>query len=252
MLIDHNYIWKKIKNNSIFSSIIFFESIPSTNVYLKKNISLLKDGAVVIALNQTAGKGTKNRKWISKAGSSLTFSLFLKIDPPHLNFLTLFIGVCIAKSINRLKSDILNLKWPNDLYVEKNKVGGILVESIHHNNKKCDVIVGVGINLSSFKKDDYLYHSIGIKDYSINQICILILKEINSELKNLFKNPNLIVKRWNKLNMFKNKEVIVRLKDKKIYGTFIRIDFERNLIIKNKSKIVRVECERIIDIKQYE
>ena len=74
----------------------------------------------------------------------------------------------------------------------------------------------------------------------------------NSELNNLFKNPNLIVKRWNKLNMFKNKEVIVRLKDKKIYGTFIRIDFERNLIIKNKSKIVRVECERIIDIKQYE
>ena len=163
MLIDHNYIWKKIKNNSIFSSIIFFESIPSTNTFLKKNISSIKDGTVVIALNQTAGKGTRNRKWISKAGSSLTFSLLLKVEFLHLSFLTLFIGVCIAKSINRLKPNILNLKWPNDLYVEKNKVGGILVESIHHNNKKCDVIIGVGINLSSFNKGDHSYHSIGIK-----------------------------------------------------------------------------------------
>ena len=101
------------------------------------------------------------------------------------------------------------------MYVEKNKVGGILVESIHHNNKKCDVIIGVGINLSSFNKGDHSYHSIGIKDYSINQICILILKEINAEIKTLFENPNLIVKRWNKLNMFKNKEVIVRLKIKR-------------------------------------
>ena len=166
--------------------------------------------------------------------------------------LTLFIGVCIAKSINRLKPNILNLKWPNDLYVEKNKVGGILVESIHHNNKKCDVIIGVGINLSSFNKGDHSYHSIGIKEYSINQICILILKEINAEIKTLFENPNLIVKRWNKLNMFKNKEVIVRLKDKRIFGTFIRIDFEKNLIIRHKTKIVRIECEHIIDIKQYE
>ena len=252
MMIDHNYIWKKIKNNSLFSSIIFFESIPSTNTFLKKNISSIKDGTVVIALNQTAGKGTRNRKWISKAGSSLTFSLLLKVEFFHLSFLTLFIGVCIAKSINRLKPNILNLKWPNDLYVEKNKVGGILVESIHHNNKKCDVIIGVGINLSSFNKGDHSYHSIGITDYSINQICILILKEINAEIKTLFENPNLIVKRWNKLNMFKNKEVIVRLKDKKIFGTFIKIDFEKNLIIRHKTKMVRIECEHIIDIKQYE
>ena len=153
--------------------------------------------------------------------------MLLKVEFLHLSFLTLFIGVCIAKSINRLKPNILNLKWPNDLYVEKNKVGGILVESIHHNNKKCDVIIGVGINLSSFNKGDHAYHSIGITDYSINQICILILKEINAEIKTLFENPNLIVKRWNKLNIFKNKEVIVRLKDKKIFGTFIRIDFEK-------------------------
>ena len=252
MLIDHNYIWKKIKNNSIFSSIIFFESIPSTNTFLKKNISSIKDGTIVVASNQTAGKGTKNRKWISKSGSSLTFSLHLKLEFLHLSFITLFIGVCIAKSINRLKPNILNLKWPNDLYVKKNKVGGILVESIHQNNKKCYVIIGVGINLSTFKKNDNLYHSIGIKNYSVNQICILILKEINAEIKTLHENPNLIVKRWNKLNMFKNKEVIVRLKDKKICGTFIRIDYEKNLIIRKKSRIVKVECEHIIDIKQYE
>ena len=52
--------------------------------------------------------------------------------------------------------------------------------------------------------------------------------------------------------MFKNKEVIVRYKDKKIFGTFIRIDFEKNLIIRHKTKMVRIECEHIIDIKQYE
>jgi small nuclear ribonucleoprotein (snRNP)-like protein len=52
--------------------------------------------------------------------------------------------------------------------------------------------------------------------------------------------------------MFKNKEVIVKLKDKKIYGTFIRIDLEKNLFIRNKSKIERVECKHIINIKQYE
>ena len=138
------------------------------------------------------------------------------------------------------------------MYAEKNKVGGILIESIHYNKKKCDVIIGVGINLSSFNKGHHSYHSIGIKDYSINQMYILILKEINAEIKTLFENPNLIVKRWNKLNMFKNKEVIVRYKDKEIFGTFIRIDFEKNLIIRHKTKIVRIECEHIIDIKQHE
>jgi BirA family biotin operon repressor/biotin-[acetyl-CoA-carboxylase] ligase len=80
---------------------------------------------LLVAERQTAGRGRLGRAWHSAAGDSLTFSLGLPLAPADWSGLSLAVGVSVAESLH----PSLRLKWPNDLWLEDRKLGGILIET---------------------------------------------------------------------------------------------------------------------------
>jgi BirA family transcriptional regulator, biotin operon repressor / biotin---[acetyl-CoA-carboxylase] ligase len=131
-----------------------FQSIDSTNTYARMLASRGEDeGAIVIAEEQTAGRGRLGRAWASRAGENLTFSLILRPTIPmeKISLLPLGIAVAVAQGIRQHTSLPVVCKWPNDLLLEGGKVAGILMESALGPQGLEHVVAGIGINVNQME-----------------------------------------------------------------------------------------------------
>lgn len=125
-----------------------YQTLGSTNEFAKCKIkSGGLSGTVLWALTQTNGKGRRGRSWDANH-NSLTFSLILQCSENVVpQTLTLFVGLGLVQQLETLVPNV-KVKWPNDLWIEDKKLGGILTETIRH-KKKLWLIVGVGLNINS-------------------------------------------------------------------------------------------------------
>ena len=97
---------------------------------------------------QTAGRGRFGRQWISPFGRNIYLSLLWRFSEGHssLSGLSLATGVAIVRALKKIGVDDVGLKWPNDIYWRRRKLGGILVEVLGEANGPCTVVIGLGIN----------------------------------------------------------------------------------------------------------
>jgi len=122
----------------------------STNADLLARASTLAAPVLLIAEHQTAGRGRAGRPWLSAPDHSLTFSLAWKFEGglQRLTGLPLAVGVALAETLGRLGQQV-QLKWPNDLLKDGDKLAGILVETQPAgSNGATWAIVGIGLNLA--------------------------------------------------------------------------------------------------------
>lgn len=108
-------------------------------------------GFLVVADEQTGGKGRRGRAWNSPAGTSISFSLLLRPDfePNKASMLTLVMAVAVAEVLSKLTELDVKIKWPNDILINKKKVCGILTEMDAEMDYIHNVIIGVGINVNN-------------------------------------------------------------------------------------------------------
>lgn len=99
-----------------------------------------------VAERQTAGRGRLGRAWVSPPGDSLTFSLAWPWQGQPLDGLSLAVGTALADALDA-GGEQLRLKWPNDLWWQQRKLGGILIESVVQGGAVSALVVGVGLNL---------------------------------------------------------------------------------------------------------
>jgi BirA family biotin operon repressor/biotin-[acetyl-CoA-carboxylase] ligase len=120
----------------------------STNADLLARAPTLSAPLLLIAEHQTAGRGRAGRSWLSAPGHSLTFSLAWRFDGglQRLTGLPLAVGVALAETLGRLGQPV-QLKWPNDLLKDGDKLAGILVETQPVEDATW-AIVGIGLNLA--------------------------------------------------------------------------------------------------------
>jgi BirA family biotin operon repressor/biotin-[acetyl-CoA-carboxylase] ligase len=135
------------------SDYLFFPNIDSTNTWAKQNAQNLSKQKItfVTADQQTAGRGRFNRKWISPAGMNLYTSIcfFLKPDPNKkifLNNISQILAVSVVEVLKELNFDA-KLKWPNDIFLNHKKLGGILSETTQIDDCIC-FIAGLGLNVN--------------------------------------------------------------------------------------------------------
>ena len=109
---------------------------------------------LLVAEQQTAGRGRLGRPWRSAAGASLTFSLGLPLRPADWSGLSLAVGLSLAESLAPAtdSAPTLQLKWPNDLWLNQCKLGGILVETASWGDQRY-VVIGVGLNVTQPAED---------------------------------------------------------------------------------------------------
>jgi BirA family transcriptional regulator, biotin operon repressor / biotin---[acetyl-CoA-carboxylase] ligase len=126
----------------------------STNAELMRRARQgMADPVLLTTPEQTAGRGRQGKVWLSAPGASLTFSLGLPLAPQAgtgWSGLSLAVGVSVARALH----PAVQLKWPNDLWVDDHKLGGILVEtaSIDTAGKPANTryaVVGVGLNIQT-------------------------------------------------------------------------------------------------------
>ncbi len=137
----------KVFGNKIFS----FDTIDSTNNCAKAVAGCgAVEGTVVIADNQTDGKGRHGRTWLSSPAENLMFSLVLrpKVAAECLNLLPLYVAVAVADAIEKSTGLKVECKWPNDLLVNGKKLAGILIEGSVKQNTVEYVVIGIGINVN--------------------------------------------------------------------------------------------------------
>lgn len=101
---------------------------------------------LLVAEHQTHGRGRQGRAWHSTAGASLTFSISLPLDVADWSGLSLVVGTAIADALDP-DGHRLQLKWPNDLWLDQRKLGGILIETVPAGSSRM-AIIGVGLNVS--------------------------------------------------------------------------------------------------------
>ncbi len=130
----------------------FYEQVDSTQDVAREwalSDPDLPGGAVVIAEDQTAGRGRQGRAWIAPPGSSIMCSVVLRphIVPEHLPRVTMVGGVAVDDTLASLLPGRVAIKWPNDLLVGGKKICGILSEATWIGERLVAVILGIGINV---------------------------------------------------------------------------------------------------------
>jgi BirA family transcriptional regulator, biotin operon repressor / biotin---[acetyl-CoA-carboxylase] ligase len=143
-----NQISPKAKN--LLKQLDVQSTVVSTNELAKQRAEEANaSGLVIVAEQQTNGRGRRGRQWVSPYGCNLYLSLVWGFDGgvSALEGLSLAVGVAVQKAVIRIGAQALELKWPNDLLWQQRKVGGILLEVIGDPTGFCQVIIGVGLNV---------------------------------------------------------------------------------------------------------
>jgi BirA family biotin operon repressor/biotin-[acetyl-CoA-carboxylase] ligase len=125
-----------------------YPSLPSTNDVAKRRAQEgAKEGTVIIAEEQTAGRGRIKRRWLSPRGS-IALSIILYPPLAYLPSLIMVASLAVARSIGQVTGLKAKIKWPNDVLVNDKKICGILVESDVRGNKVDYAVIGIGINVN--------------------------------------------------------------------------------------------------------
>ncbi|NUM50624.1 MAG: biotin--[acetyl-CoA-carboxylase] ligase [Flavobacteriales bacterium] len=140
--------------NSIGSSVIKIDELDSTNLYLQQisKLQTINEGVLVWTERQLSGRGQQGNVWYSKEGESLTFSFIL--SPTFLNadeqfYLSKAFSIAVNQYLFKKFQLKVQIKWPNDILLNGNKIAGILIENNILGNKLKQSIVGIGINMNN-------------------------------------------------------------------------------------------------------
>lgn len=135
-------------------NLITLNEVDSTNNFLKDAVSKsapLMEGTVIMADKQLAGRGQAVNSWQSEPGKNLTFSIllnpvFLKIERQFE--LNRAISIALNDVLSKYISSGVYIKWPNDIYINNKKIGGVLIENIIQGTKIKHAIIGIGLNIN--------------------------------------------------------------------------------------------------------
>lgn len=147
-------IWQAVHGRWPDFSVEVLPSIDSTSTELMRRARAgLNRPELLVAEVQTAGRGRLGKSWHSEPGQSLTFSLAVPMAPSDWSGLSLVVGVSVAEALG---ADV-KLKWPNDLWYQGRKLGGILVETAvpaggQQGGRERVAVIGIGINIARPKE----------------------------------------------------------------------------------------------------
>lgn len=176
--------------------IIKLPAIDSTNSYLKELTTKqsVENFTVVVAENQTNGRGQRGANWEVEGGKNLTFSVLIRdvlLSFEEVFNLNVVVAVSLFQTFSNLKIPNLTIKWANDILADKKKICGILIENQFKSNSEIFSVIGIGINVnqenfsnlpqaSSLKK-------ISGSEWNKEEVLLTFLNQFQNNI-NLYKN----------------------------------------------------------------
>lgn len=216
--------------------------IDSTNQYMMAQLDRWQKGECLLAETQTAGRGRRGRQWHSPFGSQFIMSMYWRLDdgPSAAMGLSLAIGVAVIQALESVGYRDLSLKWPNDIYMARRKLAGILVEMSAAVGGICHLVIGVGVNLNLpdaviAQLDQPCAH---LAEQPVvvdrNQLSATIIRALRNALA-LFEKQGLtaFLMDWNRLDIFMQQPVQVLLGNQVIHGIYCGIDGQGNMLLQD-------------------
>jgi len=239
----------KLDTEIIGRNFVYCSEVDSTNTVLLHNKEYEQDGTVFLAEFQTGGRGRKDdRQWLSNKEQNLTFSVLLTegFSSSNINIVNFTAALSVAQAIENLYQLKVELKWPNDVLINKCKCAGILLESISKGSKISRIVIGIGINVNQPTfPGKYLLQPTSIKKEFKENVS---RERLLSELLNIFEEnfilsqnaPQKIMSDWKSRCKMIGEKVKIEEGDIVKHGIFDDIGDDGTLILKIDNKIEKI------------
>ncbi len=234
-----------------YHSPVLLDEVPSTNSYAKEHYSGLSDGQTVCARCQTAGRGRTGRRWLSPAGKCFAGTAVFKNlhDGFHGGAV---LGIAVLRALAEAVPGLpCYLKWPNDLYVNGRKLGGILCEGVEYTGGRITgAAAGAGINLNMNEAE---LAAAGQPAESLSRFCG---REFNPDLmarniaEQIFKcyisylnAPMEILSEWRRYNLLRGEKISIETPaGEMLDGIFEDIDSCGRMLFRGGEGLVTFGC----------
>jgi BirA family biotin operon repressor/biotin-[acetyl-CoA-carboxylase] ligase len=223
----------------------FFKTDSTNRVAMELGHAGEPEGAVILAEEQTAGRGRAGRVWQSERGAGLYVTLLLRprLAPVQAPLLTMLAGISVHSAIQAQGGLAAELKWPNDILLNGRKIGGILTEMHAEPSQVRFVIVGIGVNVNQEKFSGEL----GATATSLRketgrlqsrlELLVKLLKQFESDYNCFLREgPGYVVKRFELASDFANgKRVSVSTGTETYLATTAGLSTDGLLIVKREN-----------------
>jgi len=212
------------------TSFSILDSVDSTNNYAmgKVHAGMAKHGQAWFAKDQTAGKGQRGNTWISKPGDNIILTVSLRPDSLFTakNFyFNAFIALTCLKFLRKIAGENFSIKWPNDLYWNDRKAGGILIENVIQGTEWRWSVVGIGINVNQDEFSDALKNPVSLSLITGRKYeTIELARELHEMIMQEFIHtsvPETIMEEYNK-NLYKKDSQVKLRKENSSFITTIK------------------------------
>lgn len=231
-------------------SILTFDTLDSTNSYLKRNGKYLDHFTVVQANHQEQGKGRLGRSWQDQ-GNSLLFSILLKekIEPERVPLLSLLAGASVVLTLEHYGLTPF-VKWPNDTLVSEKKISGILTEAVSE-GEDIFYIVGIGINLNQKEFEGELSQKatslflLTKKEYDKEEVLTVLLSYFTPLYQDYIQGGKKFLTVVKSHSYLDQKEVSLDYYGEHIHGTVIEITDKGTLLLDVSGKQIEVSSGEV-------
>ena len=237
-----------LKTTFIGKQVHYYERTGSTNdAALDLSGRSCEEGTIVIAEEQTKGRGRLGRSWYSPYGLGIYLSVVLRpagVPPIYSPVFTMLSALAVADTVKSISGITPVIKWPNDVLVGGRKVSGILVQMKADPDKIDHLVVGIGVNLNQDKRDfpqeitvsaTSLKACTGVKADRMKFLCRLLETFENYYIVVRDRNDYQAIKdEWLKLSGILGKEVAIRTLDGLIEGKVVDVSLTGSLDVECK------------------
>ncbi|WHA05067.1 biotin--[acetyl-CoA-carboxylase] ligase [Candidatus Bandiella numerosa] len=246
ILLDRDVIGRNTNYN--LTKLDIFESINSTNEFLKGTRHQDYQNHICLAEHQSSGNARLKRSWDSPFGQNLYLSIkhYFKKDISFISGLSLITGLSVIRTLSQLNiSNKFKIKWPNDIYCEDKKIAGILTEVVGESYGGCMAVIGIGLNVNMTELSNKnvinwtSLKKITGKHFDRNEICISLINNIIKDIEKFsILGLEYFLSDWNNHDYLTNKKIVVKNNEQTIEGEYKGIDAQGNLLLKIDNKII--------------
>lgn len=240
---------QKKEDNTSFPAITELLQVDSTNNYALAKIreGLAYHGLCIFAHEQLAGRGQRGKKWVTAPGQNVHLSLIL--EPKQLKLVNLFaLSALVAVKTREFMAEKAPgnwfIKWPNDIYFQDRKAGGILIENILSGQNWKWAVVGIGLNINEETFSPELSRAVSLRQISGKSYdCLELARELGTRIidgfagleKNLAATMDMNLSAFNRYLFKKEQEIQFKKEGLERKGKVVGVNARGQLLINNEA-----------------